>query len=131
MSFVVRRPQEGFQYSAVMLYCAAVGVRASRVVAAARGVVSLTRSPESPDTAEITPKHQFAHQNVPANYIRMAATHWSVYFPNDLGLHSMGRTDVFHFFMEIYKLLQFLKQWRTPRGGTSKFEQIPGRHNLV
>ena len=35
---IVRRAREGFQYSAVILYCVAVGVRASRVVTAARGV---------------------------------------------------------------------------------------------
>ena len=69
-TYSVRRPREDLQYSAVIMYCAAVGVHDSRVVAATEGVLSLTRSPELPDTAAASsvPKQQFAHQNVPANY---------------------------------------------------------------
>ena len=92
---IVRRPRKGFRFSdRILLYFAAVGVRASRVVAAARGVVSLTRSPESPDTAAASsiPKQPFAHLNAPANYCAWPATHRSVYFPNDLEIHSNGGT---------------------------------------
>ena len=42
-TYIVRRPREGFQYSAAILCYAAVGFVASRVVAAAQGVLSLAR----------------------------------------------------------------------------------------
>ena len=68
-----RRPREGFQYPAMTLNCAAVDGCASRVVAAARGVISLTRYPESADTtvASSVSKRLFAHKFV-TKLLRMA-----------------------------------------------------------
>ena len=95
LSNKVRRPREGFQYSAVILYCTAVGVRASRVVAAARVVISITRLPESHDTAAASsaPKQQFAQIRMSKCTSRLLrrwpATHRSVVFPRISGTTSV------------------------------------------